>query len=240
MFDSNVGLTNALLEEARHVDYRSFVYLGSSAEYGRCNAPIREDQRICPTNRYEATKGCGSLLCLAEAALGRPVVVIRPFSVYGPGEAHERFIPTLYRCWKNGHEMSLGPGVHDWIYVDDLVLGIQLVSFAPPEVLRGQVVNLGSGVQNSNEEVVRMFVEIAGPVIVRRVASMRTYDSDCWVADITHARETFGFHPRYDLQRGLRAYVAEQATNPSADCGHRISPSPLSLEEQPNLRRYPV
>lgn len=206
MFDSNVRLTHDLLAAVRDVDYESFVYVGSSAEYGRCSGPMNEGHPIRPTTLHEATKGCGTLLALLEAARGRPVCVVRPFSVYGgPFQPSCQFIPTLFRCHRTRETFNLAPGSHDWIHVDDFIRGLMKISDAPPEETGGEIVNLGTGINTSNEKVVETFRKVIGDVYIHRVSPMKTYDSECWVADTTLAKEKFGFFAKIGLAEGLIA-----------------------------------
>jgi len=209
MFTSNVCLTYELLRIARAVRYTAFVYIGSSSEYGRRNTPMNEVDKIHPLSDYETTKACGTLLSLAEAGRGYPVCVVRPFSVYGKYQPDAQLMPTMYRCWRNDDELDLAPGVHDWIHVDDFVRGVLLVVQAS-ERLGGHVINLGTGTQVSNEEVLREFERLLGRVRVRRVPLMRSYDSGYWRADVQRAWEMIGFRATISLRDGLRRYVSEQ------------------------------
>jgi len=206
MFDSNIVLTHNLLQFAERVDAKAFIYVGSSSEYGRKAHPISEQDRLEPITIYEATKGCGSLLALSSKV---PVIVARPFSVFGKNEPLRRFIPLIYRAYKEKKILRVGPGVHDFIYIDDFVRGLTICADA---LLSGKtqkdIVNFGTGIQYSNIQVVRTFEEVVGERLnVEIVFDKRSYDSDCWVCNPCHAREQYGFRTTTDLRKGLELYI---------------------------------
>lgn len=105
-------------------------------------------------------------------------VNIRPYSVYGPGEAPARFIPTVCRCLKSGDRMTLDESAtHDWIYIEDLVTA----------VLNGHT-EIGTGEKRTNLEVVRKLEEISGKKLSYAAGSLRSWDNGNWVCPggVTH------------------------------------------------------
>lgn len=212
MFDSNIKLTYQLLENCCALDptFKAFIYVGSSSEYGSYFYPIKECDTLRPRNLYEATKGCGSLLCSGFANSERkPIVVARPFSVFGMHEPPHRFIPTIYRCWKEKKKLLIAPGSHDFIYVDDFVRGLINLSQEKPQKLSGHIVNYGSGKQYRNKEVVEIFQDIVKEKLKVEYTEglMRSYDSDRWVCNTTEAENNYNFKCEYSLEDGLKDYI---------------------------------
>lgn len=205
MFNSNVNLTNDLLKYSLNIPYKAFVYIGSSSEYGRKKAPIKETDFLDPTNMYEATKGAASLLCLGYArTYSKPIMIARPFSLYGQHEPEKRFIPTVIRTAKRRGKLELAPGVHDYLYIDDFIDGLLHLADLP---VPGRIVNFGTGIQTSNKEVVEMVEKILGKKIdYSEVPKMHDYDSDSWVCDNSLTRHLGGteiWHPLISLNEGL-------------------------------------
>lgn len=100
------------------------------------------------------------------------VVNIRPYSVYGPGEAEHRFIPTVCRCLRNGDRMTLDESAtHDWIYISDVI----------DAILAGHT-NIGTGVKRTNLEIAQKLEEISGKKLNYSPGSLRSYDNENWVA----------------------------------------------------------
>jgi nucleoside-diphosphate-sugar epimerase len=84
--------------------------------------PIDETHPIAPTSLYGAAKAAAHLCgCALARELGIDFVTLRPFGVFGPGEAPHRFVPYLARALARGESPQLTPGgqARDWIYADD-------------------------------------------------------------------------------------------------------------------------
>lgn len=214
IFRANLIGTFNLLEAAAENGFHSFVNTGSSSEYGTKTSPMSERMLLETDTFYGAAKVGATFLSRAFARqLGLPIVTVRPFSVYGPGEADNRFIPTAIRCALTGEELLLAHGVHDWIYVDDFVDGIMLVSENAAS-LSGEVVNIGSGTQYTNEEVVKAIELATGRALkIKTTNRLRVYDTETmWVADNDVLRG-LGWQPQFDLLEGIRKTVDAIRTN---------------------------
>ena len=207
--------TSAVLSAARdnaiHV-----VHIGSSLEYGPYDRPIREDDRLGPTTPRGAHKAAAAVLVLQAGREGVGVTVLRPFSVYGPGEPPRRLVPTAIRAALLDSVLPLtGPGIRrDLIHVDDVVAGILAVLDARRRVF-GVVLNLGSGADLDNHEIVDAVSCAVGRKIriTENDHHRRPPDTSRWVADIGRAAELLGWAPRRSLQDGLAsttAYWAER------------------------------
>jgi UDP-glucose 4-epimerase len=200
---ANVTALNNLLFALQDVPFKAFINASSSSVYGEKNHPMHETNSLEATDYYGVTKIMGELLVRAYVnRFDKPVVNARFFSVYGPGEAPFRFIPTVIRCIK-GEEMSLAPGMHDWIDIRDAIDALFLLEEHAQE-LKGKSINIGTGVQYDNYDVVRKLCDIAKVDIkklpIHHVASMRS--RNCWVADNTLLRSLVWI-PKVSLQEGL-------------------------------------
>jgi nucleoside-diphosphate-sugar epimerase len=187
------------------------VHVGSSLEYGPRDRALRESDPLAPSTPRGLAKAASALVaCEWARANGRPLALVRPFSVYGPGEAESRFVPRAVRAALLGEELALtGPGLRrDYVFVDDVVDALLLAADAP--VAPGECFNVGTGVQWSNEELVEQVEKAAGRRVRVRVGAHPASPSDtpCWLADPARARERLGWTPRHDLARGLAATVA--------------------------------
>jgi nucleoside-diphosphate-sugar epimerase len=208
---ANVLGTSNLLESTASLDYRRFVHFGSSLEYGPAAGPLRENTFPRPRTYYGVTKAAATLLCQQAARGGsRPVVVLRPFNVYGPWEAPHRLVPTAIAAALHEGEMALtAPGYRrDWVYVDDVVDACLLALAA--EEIAGEVINIGSGRQHGNEDIVGMVEALTGHTIrVRRGEHPpRPWDRPAWVADMAKSKRLLGWEPRHSLREGLARTIA--------------------------------
>lgn len=199
--------TTYLLEALAPLNFRSFIHVGSALEYGPHHHPIDEGQPLKPSTFRGVAKAGAGLVCLQFAqALSSNLLILRPFSVYGYWEQPRRFIPTLLRAAVQNQEMLLtSPGfVHDWIFVEDVVAAC--LKALCLENGRGEVFNIGSGKQWSNEEVVQQMEAVAGKKLKVRVGTYPRQPSDTchWVADIQKAKEILHWEPQHSLSEGLK------------------------------------
>ena len=206
-FNSNLVMTNWLLETTLTLHYKSFIVLGSSSEYGYTQKPINESELLKPRTMYEATKGASTLLCQGFAReYDKPIAIVRPFSVYGVNEPDVRLIPTLFRNFKNNKHSKISLGVHDFIHIDDFIDGLLSVLYAEREIMQGDIVHFGGGVQYSNLEVFNIIKDIfKSDLDFEKIDNIfNKYDSLNWVADITYAKSKYKFNPKYNLYEGLK------------------------------------
>lgn len=203
-FEANVVKTFLLLNDTKNISYDAFINFGSSSEYGKKDLPMWEGNLLEPLSMYAATKAAGTMLCRGFAKkYNKLIVTVRPFSVYGPGEAEFRFIPTVIRSLIKDEELSLElRAFHDWIYIDDLVEGILQV-IDKVKVLAGNPINIGTGKQYRNEEVVNLLSFIADKKPKIKLVKLRHQDSSVWVAD-NNLLKLCGWTPKVDLMPGLR------------------------------------
>ena len=95
-------------------------------------------------------------------------------------------------------------------FIDDFIQGMITVS-ENASSLKGQVVNIGSGVQSSNREVVSLVEKICNKKIeVRNVDELRNFDTTLsWVADSTKLR-SLGWSPLENLESGIAKVIYEK------------------------------
>lgn len=206
MYAANVALVHAILEYVLAHPAVKLVQLGSSSEYGPVERATRETDLLNPVDMYQATKGAATLLCQGYARQhGLDVAVIRPYSVYGALERPHRLFPRLVRAFTGGECMTLHQGYHDFIHIDDFVRGVDLVVQNGP--WKGDIFNLGSGLQVSNTEVFDTFVAAAGsaPECVTVVPGMaKAFESAVWRCDTAKSLAQLGFQTTISLQEGVR------------------------------------
>jgi nucleoside-diphosphate-sugar epimerase len=207
IIETNILGTWNLIQACNEIDYKLFVNTGSSSEYGFKSFAMRETDILEPASYYAVTKSAQTLLCSHIARQEkRPIVTIRPFSVYGPYEEPKRLFPTLMKSLLLGEEMNLvSPDTaRDQIYVDDVVeayLKIEEMTNNP-----GEYFNVGSGTQSTIREVVETAVEVTGKTTKFNWGNMesRTWDTNAWVADISKARRLLNWNPKNNLKEGIQ------------------------------------
>lgn len=206
IIETNILGTWNLLKAASSVDYELFVNTGSSSEYGFKQKPMKETDLLEPASYYAVSKCSQTLLCFYTARhKKKPVVTLRPFSVYGPYEEPARLIPTLMRAlyFKKNMNLVSGEIARDMIYVDDVVDAYLLV-----EQLKkypGEIFNIGTGIRSTIKHIVEKAAEVTGERTSFKWGRMkpRIWDTANWVADISKSKQLLGWSPQIDLKRGL-------------------------------------
>lgn len=207
MYRVNLQGTLNLLLATQEVPYEMFINTGTSSEYGFKEKPMKESDVLKPESFYAATKASATLLASVFAKTCRlPVVTIRPFSVYGPYENPRRFIPTIVRRLIEGKPIPLTPKEQrrDFVFVDDVVDAYLKVA-KKKAALSGRVLNIGSGKQYTNDEVVETLFRVTKKrVPVKKGAyPKRLWDTSFWVADLSETKRLLGWKPKYSLEDGL-------------------------------------
>lgn len=201
---ANVLTTHNLLMATQNIDYKALVYLSSSSVYGEKDHPMHETNSLEPLDYYGCSKVATEYLIRAFVEnTEKPVVIARPFSVYGQGEAEYRFIPTVIRSIQTGEKMKLAHGMHDWVYIEDFIDGLMYIQEVAKEY-KGKAINVGTGQQNDNYDVVKILSDITGvsfeSLDIEHIDHMRTKNS--WVADNTLLR-SIGWSVKHSLREGL-------------------------------------
>lgn len=206
MWSSNVELTRDCLEWVKDHPGTRMLHMGSSSEYGPVAQASREDDPIQATDMYAGTKGMATLLCQTYSRVhDLDVTVVRPYSPYGPGEKSHRLFPRLWQAFRLDRPMDLVQGVHDFCYIDDFVRAVEMIMNSEDRE-RGMIVNISGGIEYTNIQVLECFQRVTG-----KSAPVTLIDKFAtpikWQANVTLARERFGWCPEIDLEQGIRLFL---------------------------------
>ena len=208
MFDSNIILTLKCLEYLQKNPSAKMIQIGSSAEYGPLNHPSSENDKINPVDMYQATKGSATLLCQGYARFYKlDITIARPYSVYGIYEKPHRLFPRLYRNFFKNEELVLYEGVHDFIYIDDFLRGIDTMLENKLEL--GEIINFGSGIQYTNAQVLELWEKVTGikPNVKYNNYFNKMYENDIWCCDTGYAKKVINFSTQFDLESGIKHFI---------------------------------
>jgi nucleoside-diphosphate-sugar epimerase len=138
-----------------------------------------------------------------------PVVIVRPFMTYGPGQDIRKLIPhiMLSLLQEEAPKLSSGQWQADWIYVDDVVDGF-LAAAQVPDV-EGHTVDLGSGVLVSIRAVVEQIVHLVGSHVEPLFGALPDRPLEqVRVADTASSYAMMGWEPSTPLIEGLKRTLA--------------------------------
>lgn len=201
-FHSLLTSTVNILDVATELGCRRVVLVGTLEE-------PKGNAEAVPTSPYGAAKW-------AAAAYGRmyhrlcqtPVVIIRTFMTYGPGQPEWKVIPytILSLLADRAPEISSGERRLDWVYVDDVIEGFLRAGSAPG--VEGTTVELGSGRTMSLREIVTSVATLVGSRAVPAFGARPDRPvQETRVADTAQALASIGWRPRIGLDEGLARTV---------------------------------
>jgi len=141
---------------------------------------------------------------------GLPVVSIRPFNIYGPGQVGEGAIHVFVtRAIKNEDIFIHGDGdqIRSWCYIDDIVNCILLC--LEKNAASGEVFNIGNPRGTITIlSLAEKIKELAGSKSRILFQPKNYVDVELRIPDIEKARKLLGYTPCVDLDDGLKLTIA--------------------------------
>lgn len=206
----NVRATADLLESGMAAGVERIVIIGSAEEYGNQPGPHRESAVSQSASAYGNSKAIATSNALTmHKERGCPVVIVRPFTVYGPDQPNDMFIAEAVDAAVRGEDFRMSEGYQkrDLVFVEDVVRGVIAAATAPN--IEGQIINLGSGIAHSLREVAQRIWEIAAARSLLMIGARKAQPEelyDTW-ADITLAQRLLNWTPTVSLNTGLERTI---------------------------------
>ncbi|MBW4889893.1 NAD(P)-dependent oxidoreductase [Mucilaginibacter sp. HMF5004] len=141
----NFNLLGDILDIARQVKLEKLLVFGSQAEYGVIDTKVDEDHISTATDAYAITKIAMQNIIKTFCELNSiKWYWLRVFSVFGPGEAENWFIPWVITNQLNNKDLDLTlcEQRYDYLYIDDFATMITKVVGA--DAVSG-IYNISSG-----------------------------------------------------------------------------------------------
>ncbi len=210
----NVNGTLNVLTAARDAGVKRVVMASSSSIYGsNPELPKHEGMRPMPISPYAASKLANEAYAAAcTHVYGLETVCLRYFNVFGPRQdpksQYAAVIPIFVTALLKGERPTIfgdGEQSRDFSYVANVIQANLKASTA--EGGAGQAFNIACGNRISLNELVRELNEIIGTNIDPIHTDPRPGDVKHSLADISAARETFGYSPAVDVRQGLEKVV---------------------------------
>jgi nucleoside-diphosphate-sugar epimerase len=215
--ESNTNGTFNLLNAARAAGVNRVIYAASSSAYGnQPGMPRRETMVPMPIAPYAVQKLTGELYMKSYwQVYGLETVCLRYFNIFGPRQVPDspysgvmaKFILQMMR----GEQPTIfgtGEQGRDFTYIDNAVSANLLAAAAPAEKVAGRVFNVACGERHTLKETFAVLAELLDfrqPVLF---GPERTGDVRDSQADISAAKEAFGYEPLVGFEEGLRRTVA--------------------------------
>jgi len=223
----NVGGTVKTLRAAREAGVGRVVFASSCAVYGDAtDLPIDEATATRPLSPYAVGKLAGEGYCRSLASTGEiDTVAPRFFNVYGPRQDAASPYSGVIAAFAAAASAGRGCIVHgdgeqtrDFVYVGDLVRAL-VAAATRAERFDGEVVNLGSGVETSVNEIVAQMRRASGAELAVEAGATRSGDIRRSRAAFDRAETMLHWRPEVTFEQGMSLtwqWYAEQNETPSS------------------------
>ena len=214
MIKTNVNAYKDLLDLAV-AHNANMIYASSAATYGNAESPQKVG-REAPNNVYGFSKLSMDHLSreyMKEANIN--IVGLRYFNVYGVREYFKN--STASMVLQFGHQILAGKNprlfegsdkiLRDFIYIEDIVQA-NIKAMQPNT---SGIYNVGTGKARSFQDIVDILQKELGTsfeceYIPNPFVGSYQFHTE---ADIATSRESLGYAPRFEMEDGIKAYVAE-------------------------------
>jgi len=211
--EANVTGTLHVLIAARDCGLRKLVFASSSSVYGNSVVlPKHEDMAPRPLSPYAVSKLTGEhYLNVFSEIYGLHTIALRYFNVFGPRQdpksQYAAVIPNfITKILKHQSPIIFGDGeqTRDFSYVKDVVQA----NIRAMESSAQGIFNVAYCKRINLKELAGMIMDATGITVPLTYEPPRSGDVRDSLADITRAKEAFGYAPKYTVQSGLKETIA--------------------------------
>lgn len=230
----NVAGTRCLIDAAEAAGVERVIHISTIGVHGNVkNTPADEDAPFDPGDLYQKTKLKAEQLVLGVSQSGdMEVVVVRPCSMYGPGDLR---MLKMFSMLSKGTFFKVGPCQENFhaVYIDDVVDGVLRAAETPG--IGGEVFIVGGPSYLPLEEYIDIAASAVGthkprirlpywslisaawlcekicvplrvepPLHIRRVRFFRNNRA----FSISKARQQLHYEPKVSLEEGMRRTVS--------------------------------
>ena len=193
---------------------KCFVQLGSSDEYGH-TGKINELTACHPKTPYAFSKySATNFFQMLHAVHSFPVIIVRPFIIYGPKQKTDRLIPYLIYNLIKSREIEINnPNFfRDFCHINDFINALFILIGC--EICRGEIFNIGSGratnisdlfllikahINNNHHEI---------DIVHSSDKSSLANKKDTLVSDIKKLKRFTGWSPSISIESGLQDTIS--------------------------------
>ncbi|OPJ58351.1 NAD-dependent epimerase/dehydratase family protein [Clostridium oryzae] len=210
-----IGTYN-ILEALKDRKIERFIDFSTSEVFGSYAYKVDEDHttNLAPVGEarwtYSVSKLAGEHLSYSYyKEYGIPVVTVRPFNIYGPGQVGEGAIHQFVVRAINNEQIQIhgeGDQIRSWCYIDDFISGIMLCLNNDRAI--GQIFNIGNP---RGTITIAMLAKLIKRIVKSKseiVYVPKNYvDVELRIPSIDKAKEVLKFEPKYDLDEGLEKTI---------------------------------
>ncbi|NWF39524.1 ADP-glyceromanno-heptose 6-epimerase [Mariprofundus sp. NF] len=217
MVEVNTNAFASILE-ASSISGTRVTYASSAGTYGNSPAPNRIGFGEEPENIYGFSKlAMDRIACRWYDRHPAPIIGLRYFNVFGPGEAHKNeregnktasMILQLYEQVKADKQVRLfkfGEQKRDFVYIRDVVSA----NLAALDASRSGVCNVGSGEARSFNDIVTNLAALLDKNLdVEYFDNPFSFYQEHTEADLSESELLLNWKPEWTLEKGMKDYIS--------------------------------
>lgn len=210
--DANAtGFLN-MLTAAKETDVKAFVYASSSSVYGdNTEMPKMEDRTGNPLSPYAVSKKTNELYAkVFNEAFGTRTIGLRYFNIFGPQQSPNGPYAAVIPLYMNallqntaGKIFGDGKQSRDFTFVENAVQANVKAMLCENEAAFGEAYNIAFGYKTSVLELYDVLKNAAKSDKSPEMCPPRVGDIRDSLADISKAKQNFGYDPQIDIKEGL-------------------------------------
>lgn len=213
---NTVGTYLALKVASTIKKIKRFIYFSTSEVFGSFAYKVDEFHNTIQGDikearwHYAVSKLAGEHFALAFYEQKKvPIVILRPFNIYGPGQVGEGAIHHFVKNALQNKPLVIhgdGSQIRAWCYIDDMVQAVTLSLIKEKAI--GEVFNIG------NPQSVLTVLDLAKRIITLSKTKSKLIfkpinysEVEIRVPSIGKAKTILGFKPLIDLEEGLKKTI---------------------------------
>lgn len=217
VIETNYDGTENVLKAIKDNGVELFLDMSSSEIYGKLAHSVGENDAPSSfpphdmRSVYAKSKSLGEQLAFCYAAeYSLPIVSIRPFNIYGPGQVGEGAISNMVQNAIKGEDLEItgdGSAVRAWCYIDDFVDSI-IKCIDIRENISAEAINIGNPSEvQTTLNLARMILRITKSSSKLVFVDHLGTDIPIRIPKIDKAIGLLGFKPEIELEIGISETV---------------------------------
>ena len=210
--NSNIlGQVN-LLELARELKIKKYIYASSSSVYGgNKSLPFSVKDRVDkPISLYAASKKSTELIAEYYSHLYKiKSIGLRFFTVYGPWGRPDMATFIFTKNIINGKPIDIfnhGKMKRDFTYIDDIISGVYGAIYFKMEKLHN-VYNLGNSKPEALLEFIKLIEKNLNMKAIKNFLPLQPGDVPATFADISESINDLKFVPKIEINEGIPRFI---------------------------------
>lgn len=207
--EKNVEYALDAVRCAKRFGCKKFIGIGSQAEYGRVDVPLRSDTPCHPENEYGKAK-LKTGIRVKELAhdLGMEFNWVRVLSVYGPNDNANTMVSYLIETLKKKEtpDLTAGEQVWDYLYSGDAAKALRLIA---DKGVDGKTYVLGSGEEKTLKQYIEEIRDCVSPDTELGFGRRPYAENQVMFlrAEISELNHDTGWKPETSFSDGIRSLI---------------------------------